>query len=103
MNRFINIFAFAILAVLWFAILAALVVNPALLESAWQTFRSWPLIFQLVVGLLTLPVVAGLWVWHTSWPMLARLIVIVGLAWVTLYAFFPRKANNPPQPEPGKP
>jgi hypothetical protein len=35
--------------------------------------------------------VIGLWVWETSWPILLRLVLVAGLAWVTLYTFFPWK------------
>jgi hypothetical protein len=95
-NRIINIAAFTILALLWLAFLTALAFNRALLDSAWQMFRGWPLVVQLLAGLLTLPVVIGLWIWQTSWPVLLRLVIVLGLAWATVYMFFPRKTH--PQP-----
>ena len=55
-----------------------------------QPFRSWPLVIQFAIGLLILPVILGLWIWETSWPWLLRLILVLGLAWVTVYTFFPR-------------
>ena len=93
-NRIINIFAFAVLTTLWLAFLAALAFNREMLDTAWQSFRSWPLILQIIVGLLVLPVVAGLWIWETSWPMLVRLVLVLGLALVTVYVFFPRKTSS---------
>jgi hypothetical protein len=33
----------------------------------------------------------GLWIWNTSWPIWLRLILIIGLAWGTVYTFFPKK------------
>jgi hypothetical protein len=90
-NRIINLSAFAILAVLWLAFLVALVFNRTVLDAAWQTFRGWPLILQAIIGLLALPVAAGLWIWETTWPVWVRLILVLGLAWVTVYTFFPRK------------
>ncbi len=89
-NRFINILAFAILAILWLGFLLALVFNREALNSAWQIFRNWPLILQIIVGLLTLPVIIGLWVWQTGWAIWLRVILVLGLAWVTVYTFFPR-------------
>ena len=89
-DRIINIFAFTVLTLLWVAFAAALLFNRDLLDTVWQSFRSWPLIVQVIVGLLVLPVVAGLWIWETSWPLLIRLILVAGLAWVTVYTFFPR-------------
>ena len=92
MNMSINISAFAILTFLWLGFAAALIFNQAILDSVWLSFRGLPFIGQALVGLLVLPVALGLWIWETSWPLWLRLVVIVGLGWVTIYAFFPRKA-----------
>jgi hypothetical protein len=101
-DRIINIFAFAILTLLWLAFGAALLFNRDLLDTVWQSFRSWPLVFQIIVGLLVLPVIAGLWIWETSWPLLLRLILVAGLAWVTVYTFFPRKMSSQTKISPAK-
>ena len=93
-DQIINIFAFAALTLLWLAFAAALIFNRAMLDTTWQAFRNWPLIVQLVAGLLALPVALGLWVWETAWPLLLRLILVVGLAWVSVYTFFPRKTPS---------
>lgn len=93
-DRIINVFAFVVLTLLWLAFAAALLLNRDLLDTVWQSFRSWPLIVQIIVGLLILPVAAGLWIWETSWPLLVRLILVAGLAWATVYTFFPRKTHN---------
>ena len=93
-NRIINIFAFAVLTLLWLAFAAALLFNRDLLDSAWQSFRSWSLILQALVALMALPVVVGLWIWETSWSMALRLILVLGLAWATVYTFFPRKTSS---------
>jgi hypothetical protein len=93
-NRVINIFAFSVLTLLWLAFGAALLFNRELLDTVWQSFRSWPLIIQIVVGLLVLPVTLGLWIWQTSWPLWLRLILVVGLGWVTIFLFFPRNPRS---------
>lgn len=90
-DRIINIFAFTVLTILWIAFAAALLLNRDLLDATWQSFRSWPLVVQIIVGLLILPVVLGLWIWETSWPLMLRLVLVLGLAWVTEYTFFPKK------------
>ena len=93
-DRIISIFAFVVLTLLWLGFAVALLFNPETLDTTWQAFLDWPLILQLVVGLLVLPVVLGLWIWQTSWPLLLRLVLVLGLAWVTVYTFFPRKISS---------
>ena len=92
MNMLINNLRFAILGILWLGFATALIFNQALLDTAWQMLRSLPLIIQGVVWLLILPVAAGLWIWETSWPLWLRLVLVIGLGWVTIYTFFPRRA-----------
>lgn len=101
-DRIINIFAFVVLTFLWLAFATALLFNRDLLDTVWQSFRSWPLLVQILVGFLILPVIAGLWIWETSWPLLLRLILIVGLAWITVYTFFPRKMSSQTEISPAK-
>ncbi len=96
-NRAINIFAFTILTILWIAFAAALFFNREVLDSVWQSFRSWPLVIQIVVGLLVLPVALGLWIWETTWPIWLRLILVVGLGLGTIYVFFPWKTRSQPE------
>lgn len=92
MNIIINIGAFAILTVLWLGFAAALIFNQTLLDNIWTAFRALPWAVQGVIWLLILPVTAGLWIWETSWPLWLRLVLVIGLGWVTIYTFFPRKA-----------
>ena len=86
----INIIAFTVLTVLWIGFGAALLLNRELLDKAWRLLRSWHILIQLFVALLVLPVVLGLWIWQTRWPGWVRLALVVGLAWMTEYTFFPR-------------
>jgi hypothetical protein len=60
------------------------------LDHGWQKFRRLPILVQLMIGLLALPLVIGLWVWQTRWPFWLRLTLVAGLAWITLYTFFPQ-------------
>jgi hypothetical protein len=89
-NKVVNLVAFAVLGLLWLAFGAAALLNPEMLDDIWQSFQNWPPVFQLIVGLLVLPVALGLWIWETSWPFFLRFILVVGLAYVTVYLFFPR-------------
>jgi branched-subunit amino acid transport protein len=90
MEPLISVGAFVVFAVLWAAFAAALIWSQGSLDQTWEWIRGLPLIVQGVVWLLFLPVVAGLWVWETTWPLVARLMVVAGLGFATLYAFFPR-------------
>jgi hypothetical protein len=92
MNMIINIGAFAVLTILWLGFAAALIFNQAFLDAAWQMLRGLPFIVQAVIWSLILPVAAGLWIWETSWPLWLRLVLVIGLGWVTIYTFVPRKA-----------
>jgi hypothetical protein len=78
-NLIINISAFAILTLLWLGFAAAIVFNPASLDSVWYVLRGLPLIVQGVVWLLVLPVALGLWIWESGWPVWLRLLLVVGL------------------------
>jgi len=94
MNRLINLSAFTILTILWLSFGAALVFDRALLDSIWQSFRNLPLVLQVIVGLLVLPLLTGLWIWETDWPFWVRIALVAGLAVATLYTFFPRSPEN---------
>jgi hypothetical protein len=65
--------------------------NQVLLDSVWVTFRGLPWVVQGIVWILVLPVTAGLWIWETPWPLWLRLLLVIGLAWVTIFTFWPRK------------
>ena len=101
-DRIINIFAFTVLTLLWLGFGTALLFNRDLLDVVWQSFRNWPLIAQVLVGLLVLPVAVGLWIWETSWPLLLRIVLVLGLAWVTVYTFFPRNVSSQSKASPAK-
>jgi hypothetical protein len=81
---------FVFFLVLWAAFGAALLWSQGSLHDAWEWVGGLPLLAQLLVWLLFLPVMAGLWAWETDWPLMVRLVVILGLAGWTLLAFLPR-------------
>ena len=81
---------YAVVVALWLAFGVALLVSSGGLADLWERYRDWSLAIQGVVALLLVPWVVALWIWQTDWPLALRLILAAGLAWVTLYAFFPR-------------
>lgn len=92
MNTIINYSAFGILTLLWLGFGWALLFNQAFLDTVWQAFRGMPLVLQIVVGFLVLPVVLGLWIWESSLPFWLRLILVLGLGFATIYTFFPKQS-----------
>ena len=84
---------FWIFAVLWIGFGAALIASQGSIDQAWQAIRNLPLVIQIVVWLLFLPVMVGLWVWETSWPLVVRTILVLGLAGWNLLVFLPRAAQ----------
>lgn len=85
---------FVLVAVLWAGFAIALIVNQGSLDAAWDWVRGLPLIAQVVVWMAFLPVVAGLWVWHTDWMLIVRVVVIAGIAVANLYLFRPRGVST---------
>lgn len=58
-------------------------VFPGGLQAAWTWVRALPLLAQLVMWVLLLPWMLALWLWQLAWPAWIRLILVLGLAWVT--------------------
>ena len=85
-----NIFIFILFAQLWLAFALALYLKQEALNNTWQTVRRLPLLVQLLLWLLFLPVLLGVWIWQTSWPKWLRLTLVAGLAWWNVFLFFPR-------------
>jgi hypothetical protein len=87
---------FAIFAIIWITFGAALIFSQGSVDQAWQTIRGLPLIVQIVVWVLFLPVMIGLWVWETSWPLIVRLVLVVGVAGWNLIMFLPKALQAKP-------
>ena len=71
---------FGIFAIIWIAFAAGLIWSQGSLDQAWNAIRNLPLVIQVVVWVLFLPVMIGLWIWETSWPLVVRLVLVVGVA-----------------------
>ena len=87
---------FAIFAVIWIAFAAGLVFSQGSVDQAWQTVRGLPLIVQIVVWVVLLPVMVGLWAWETTWPLIVRLVLVVGVAGWNLLIFLPKALQAKP-------
>ena len=87
---------FAIFAVIWVAFGAGLIFSQGSVDQAWQTIRELPLIVQIVVWILFLPVMIGLWIWETTWPLVVRLVLVAGVAGWNLLMFLPKAMQAKP-------
>lgn len=87
---------FALFATIWVAFGAALIFSQGSVDQAWQTIRGLPLIVQVAVWLLFLPMMVGLWVWETSWPLVVRLVLVAGVAGWNLMVFLPKALQAKP-------
>ena len=87
---------FAVFAIIWVAFGVGLIFSQGSVDQAWQTIRDLPLIVQVVVWVLFLPVMIGLWVWETSWPLIVRLVLVVGVAGWNLFMFLPKALQAKP-------
>jgi hypothetical protein len=83
--RAMNFYAILIFVVLWVGFGIALVVNPEWLDILWNFVRELPLVAEIIVWVLLLPIMVGLWIWESSWPALVRLLGFAGIvAWTFL-------------------
>ena len=87
---------FALFAIIWIAFAAGLIFSQGSVDQAWQTISGLPLIIQVVVWVLFLPVMIGLWVWETTWPLMVRLVLVIGVAGWNLFMFLPKALQAKP-------
>jgi ABC-type amino acid transport system permease subunit len=81
---------FGLFAIIWIAFAVGLIWSQGSLDQAWTFIRGLPLIIQIAVWVLFLPVMIGLWIWETSWPLVVRLVLVVGVAGWNLLMFLPK-------------
>jgi hypothetical protein len=87
---------FGLFAIIWIAFAAGLIWSQGSVDQAWKAIRELPLIVQVIVWVLFLPVMIGLWIWETSWPLIVRLILVLGIAGWNLLVFLPNAARAQP-------
>jgi hypothetical protein len=81
---------FGLFAILWITFAVGLVWSQGTVDQAWEYISGLPLLIQVVVWILFLPVMAGLWIWETTWPLLLRVALVIGIAGWNLLVFLPR-------------
>ena len=79
------IVGFVAVLVLWLAFGGALLLRREALDGAWHSFRQQPRVVQGLEAVVLLP-----WVWESKWALALRVVLVVGLAWATIFTFLPR-------------
>ena len=87
---------FVAFAAIWTAFAAALIFSQGSVDQAWQAVRTLPLIVQIAVWVLFLPVMVGLWIWESTLPLVMRLLLVLGVAGWNLLVFLPRAVQAQP-------
>lgn len=80
----------ALIAGLWGAFVTLLAVSPATLDDAYAWLRELPLVWELLMWLLTLPWTVAYLVYETAWEHWLRVLVVVVIATVHLGICAPR-------------
>ncbi len=84
--RVLSTFALVIFVVLWLGFIFALIINRDWLDLLWNWMQALPLVVEIIVWVLFLPITVGLWIWESSWPVLLRLLGFAGIIGWTLLA-----------------
>jgi hypothetical protein len=84
--RVLSTYAIVIFTLLWVGLAIALVVNLTWLDALWQWLQGLPLLAEVIVWVLFLPITVGLWIWESSWPAFVRLLAFAGIVLWTLIA-----------------
>lgn len=61
------------------------------LLELWSAFRGHNLLLQEIEFIVLLPWVCASWLWNMGWLLWVRILLVLGLAWVNLYMFWPWK------------
>jgi hypothetical protein len=75
-------FAGAVFLVMWLGFAFALILDPAILDDAWEWLTGLPMPVSLIVWVLILPIGVGLWIWQGSWaPVVGASLAAGMVAW----------------------
>jgi hypothetical protein len=85
---------FGIFLILWFAFGAALIFNQGALDGVWQWLTGVPIILQVILWVVFLPITVGLWIWESDWDLWLRLLTIIVIAVVNISVMSPKPAKG---------
>lgn len=87
-SRVLSTYALLIFISLWVGFTIALVANQDWLDLLWHWVQDLPLVLNITIWVVFLPVMVCLWIWESTWPNLLRLIGFVGIGIWTLLAVY---------------
>lgn len=87
-SRVLSIYAILIFSMLWVGFALALIVNREWLDLLWNLAQALPLVVDVIVWVLFLPIMVGLWIWQSSWTTLVQLLGFAGIILWTLLAVY---------------
>ena len=81
----LTFYANLMFAALWIGFIAALIVDRAWLETAWEWVQALPPALKVIVWAALLPATTLLWIWESSWAPVWRVLGFVGIiAWTVV-------------------
>lgn len=85
--------AFLLVVVLWAVFATMLATSEPSIHEVWANISELPTAVRITAWVVLFPWMAAIAAWETTWPLVARILIAGGLAWATIYAFFPGKAR----------
>jgi len=86
---------FGVFLILWIAFAAALIFSQESLDGVWEWLTGLPLIAEVVLWIVLLPLVLALWIWESDWDLWLRLLLIIVIALVNISMMSPKPGVAP--------
>ncbi len=84
--RVLSSYAIAIFVLLWVGFAIATAVNREWLDLLWNSVQALPIVTEIIIWVLILPIMVGLWILDSSWPALVSFLAVAGIVIWTLLA-----------------
>ena len=81
---------FALMAGLWGSFVTLLAVSPVKLDDAYDWLRALPLVWEVLLWILTLPWAVAYLVYETTWQHWVRVLLVAAIVTVHLGVCAPR-------------
>ncbi|GAA1758101.1 hypothetical protein GCM10009712_03600 [Pseudarthrobacter sulfonivorans] len=97
-TKIVSAAVFLIAALLWVAFGVLLLLRQGDLGESWAAFQGQAWVLQGLEYLIFLPWAAALWLWNTPWALSIRALLVIGLAWASLYLLNPWRSSPGARP-----